>query len=76
MLSFETFFLNSLNGTGCSDPYSSFRFSPELPAGEQTIIGAEWMLLEEMSELDQIYLWASGLKAVPEFYARLNGMKK
>ncbi|MBQ2083355.1 MAG: NUDIX hydrolase [Lachnospiraceae bacterium] len=49
---------------------------PELPAGEQTIIGAEWMLLEEMSELDQIYLWASGLKAVPEFYARLNGMKK
>lgn len=47
---------------------------PELE--EQTIVDAEWMKLEDMSELDQIYLWASGLKAVPGFYDKLQGMKK
>ena len=49
---------------------------PELSPSEQTIVGAFWMKLEEMSELDRIYLWASGLKAVPEFYDHLNSMKK
>lgn len=49
---------------------------PELSADEQTIVGVEWMKLEDMSELDQIYLWASGLKALPDFYDRLQNMKR
>lgn len=49
---------------------------PEMSESEQTIIGAEWMRLEEMSTLDQLYLWCSGLKSIPVFYDMLKEMKK
>ncbi len=49
---------------------------PEVPADAQTIVGAEWMRLDEMSQLDQIYLWCSGLKSIPVFYEMLKDMKK
>jgi ADP-ribose pyrophosphatase YjhB (NUDIX family) len=49
---------------------------PELSAEAQTITGVEWMQLEELSQLDQIYLWSSGLKSIPVFYEKLNQMKK
>lgn len=49
---------------------------PELAPEEQTIVGAEWMRLEEMSELDQIYLWTSGLKTLPAFYEKMQQLKK
>lgn len=58
---------DAIPGKGCD---------PELSQGEQTITGSKWVRLEELGELDRIYLWASGLKAVPEFYQRLQGMKK
>lgn len=48
---------------------------PELSDAEQSITGVSWMRLEEMSQLDQIYLWSSGLKTIPVFYAKLNQMK-
>lgn len=49
---------------------------PELSDGEQSITGVAWMRLEEMSQLDQIYLWSSGLKTLPVFYEKLNRMKE
>lgn len=49
---------------------------PELTQEAQTITGVAWMRLEEMSVLDQIYLWSSGLKSIPVFYDKLNQMKK
>jgi ADP-ribose pyrophosphatase YjhB (NUDIX family) len=49
---------------------------PELSAAEQSITGVSWMRLEELSALDQIYLWSSGLKSIPVFYEKLNQMKK
>ncbi len=49
---------------------------PEVEEGAQTIVGAEWMRLSEMSQLDQIYLWCSGLKSIPVFYEMLKEMKK
>lgn len=49
---------------------------PELSVSEQTITGVAWMRLEEMSQLDQIYLWCSGLKSIPVFYEKLNQMKQ
>lgn len=48
---------------------------PELSDAQQSITGVSWMLLEEMSQLDQIYLWSSGLKTIPTFYEKLNKMK-
>lgn len=49
---------------------------PELSDAEQSITGVSWMRLEEMSQLDQIYLWSSGLKTIPVFYEKLNQMKR
>ncbi len=49
---------------------------PELSPEKQTITGVAWMRLEELSQLDQIYLWCSGLKTIPVFYEKLNQMKK
>ena len=49
---------------------------PELAPDKQTIVDAVWMSLDEMSQLDQIYLWSSGLQSIPHFYASLQKMKK
>lgn len=49
---------------------------PELSASQQTITGVAWMRLEELSQLDQIYLWCSGLKSIPVFDEKLNQMKR
>lgn len=39
---------------------------PELE--EQTIIGVEWKYLNEISEVDRMYLWASGLNRIDIFH--------
>lgn len=41
---------------------------PELPADEQSIIGAKWMRLDEIAERDRAYLFGAGLMRVPYFH--------
>lgn len=48
---------------------------PELPESEQTIIGVEWLSLNEIGEVDKAYLWASGLNRIDEFHKELLAMK-
>ena len=49
---------------------------PDVPVDSQTIVDTAWMRLEDLSQLDQIYLWCSGIKTIPVFYEKLNEMKK
>ncbi|MBQ3664687.1 MAG: NUDIX domain-containing protein [Lachnospiraceae bacterium] len=44
---------------------------PELSDEEQTIIGVEWLSLEELGEADKAYLWSSGLNRVDFFHEKL-----
>lgn len=44
---------------------------PELPKEEQSIIGVEWLALDEIGEVDRAYLWASGLNRVEYFHNEL-----
>jgi ADP-ribose pyrophosphatase YjhB (NUDIX family) len=47
---------------------------PEFSAEEQTIIGIEWLGLDEIGEVDKAYLWASGLNRIDEFHKKLLDM--
>ena len=44
---------------------------PELSDEEQTIIGVEWLSLQELGEADKAYLWSSGLNRVDFFHEKL-----
>ncbi|NJD58521.1 MAG: hypothetical protein C3F13_06265 [Anaerolineales bacterium] len=45
---------------------------PELIHREQILKEIRWMKLEEISERDRAYLWASGLLCVPVFLAEVS----
>lgn len=47
---------------------------PEIPEEQQTIIGVEWLSIDEIGEVDKAYLWASGLNRVDEFHKKLLNM--
>ena len=44
---------------------------PEFSEDEQSIIGVEWLTLEEIEERDRAYLWASGLNRVEYFHDKI-----
>lgn len=48
---------------------------PELSKEEQTIIGIEWLTLEELGEVDKAYLWAAGLNRIDYFHEYLLNME-
>lgn len=48
---------------------------PEFPPEKQTIIGVEWLSLEEIGEADKAYLWASGLNRIDFFHEKLLAME-
>ena len=70
-----------------ADPYEDKRFytyhvdiggqTPSLGAdpeveGEPVLTGVRWLALDELSERDRAYLWASGLIGVPAFAEELS----
>lgn len=44
---------------------------PELPADKQSIIGVQWLAIDEIGEVDRAYLWASGLNRIEYFHDEL-----
>lgn len=44
---------------------------PELSAEEQSIIGVQWLAIDEIGEVDRAYLWASGLNRIAYFHDEL-----
>jgi len=40
---------------------------PEVAADEQCLTEVRWMALDEMTEVDRAYLWASGLMSIAQF---------
>ncbi len=48
---------------------------PEFPEEKQTIIGVEWLALEEIGEADKAYLWSSGLNRIDFFHEKLLAME-
>ncbi len=44
---------------------------PELSAQEQSIIGVQWLAIDEIGEVDRAYLWASGLNRIEYFHDEL-----
>lgn len=54
-----------------SDAIPGIGTDPEFSEEEQSIIGVEWLALEELGEADKAYLWASGLNRVDLFHEKL-----
>ena len=50
------------------DAVAKAGIDPELPANEQSIIGVNWMRLDEIAERDRAYLFGAGLMRVPYFH--------
>ncbi len=48
---------------------------PELGEDKQTIIGIEWLGLEEIGDVDRAYLWAAGLNRIDYFHEALLEME-
>ena len=48
---------------------------PELKEEDQSIIGVEWLALEELGYVDQAYLWAAGLNRIDYFHEKLLAME-
>lgn len=63
-------FLIEIDDTQCPEA----GYDPELPEDEQTIVGVEWLSLDEIGEVDKAYLWASGLNRIDEFHRKLLNM--
>lgn len=63
-------FLIEIDDTQCPEA----GYDPELPEDEQTIVGVEWLSLDEIGEVDKAYLWASGLNRIDEFHRKLLDM--
>lgn len=53
------------------DAVPGIGIDPELPKEKQSIIGVEWLALDEIGEVDRAYLWASGLNRVEYFHNEL-----
>lgn len=49
---------------------------PEFTEEEQSIVGVEWLTLEEIEERDRAYLWASGLNRVEYFHEKIVACKR
>lgn len=50
------------------DQTPSLGHDPELEEGQQILSDVGWRNLEELSEIDRAFLWASGLLAVDGFH--------
>jgi len=45
----------------------SLGHDPELTADKQCLAEVRWLALDEISEVDRVYLWSAGLMSIPEF---------
>jgi len=62
---FYTFYID------IGDQAPSLGYDPEEPAENPVLIDVRWMALDEISEVDRAFLWASGLVSIPRFAEEL-----
>ena len=67
---FYTFHVNIGNQT------PSLGYDPEETLKVHTLVEVRWMSLDELSEIDRAFLWASGLLSIKQFAGELESLSR